>query len=313
MNRRITPQPGRGLSLDQLARYTCVLAAMLVFGWAPRASGQDRREEFYFANLGNTYTGMHVKESRLALQSIIKKIFVRKYPKIRLHLDFLNKGAGLVDVLKSKQYDVIATTGLDYLALRGSIPLQPLVILTKADQPTDTFMLITRKNNTLKALEGLPTRSLVFEAGGGDIARLWLGTFFEDHGLPQYQAFFNVVRSIDKSSRTLLPVFFGQADACVVSGNTLAVMRELNPQIEKQLVVQGRSPGYISILLCATERLEDWARDIVMEETGRMHTIPDGQQALTIMHMKRFFPFKPEYLDATKQIYQRLQKTGGDG
>jgi ABC-type phosphate/phosphonate transport system substrate-binding protein len=312
MKRRVSPGPCQTLPRGQLARSMWLLAAMLVLGWVSRASGQDRMD-FYFASLENTYTGMQVKESRLALQSIMQKIFAPTYPQIRLHLDFLNKDAGLVETLNHKQYDVIATTGLDYLALKGCMPLQPLVILSKVDQPTETFLLLTRKDKTLKDLAGLPTRSVVVEAGGGDIAKLWLDTVLEAHGLPPHQAFFSVVRTSDKASRTLLPVFFGKADACVVSESTLAVMSELNPQIEKQLVVEGRSPGFIGMLVCATERLEDWARDIVLEETNRMHTIPDGQQILTIIHMKRFFAFKPEYLDATKQLYQRLQAAGGEG
>jgi phosphonate transport system substrate-binding protein len=245
----------------------------------------------------------------------MQKIFTHKYPQIRLHLDFLVKDSGLVDALANKQYDVIATTGLDYLSLRERFHLRPLAILSKTDEPTDTFMLITRKNKTLRTLAGLPNRTLIIEAGGGggEIAKLWLDTVLKARGLPPHQKFFNVLRTGDKPSRTLLPVFFGQADACVVSESSLAVMSELNPQLEEQLVVEERSAGYICILISATDRLEDWARDIVMEETMRMHTIADGQQILTIMQMKRFFPFKPKYLEATERIYRRQQRTGGGG
>ena len=291
----------------------CLIGMVLIFGWAPRSVALDRND-FYFASLENTYTAMHPKESRLAMQSIIQKIFAHKYPQIRLHLDFLPKNAGLVQTLANKPYDVIATTGLDYLQLRGRVHLRPLAILSKTDQPTDAYLLMTRKDKTLKTLSALSDRRLIVEAGGGgEIAKLWLDTVLAAHGLPRYQSFFTTLRTGDKPSRTLLPVFFGQADACVVSENALAVMNELNPQIEQQLVVRERSPGYVSMLLCATDHLEDWARDIVMKETERMHTYAEGQQILTIMQMKRFFPFKPKYLEATERIYRRQQRTGGGG
>ena len=300
------------LDLDTSALWLVgLIGLVLIFGWAPRAVALDRND-FYFASLENTYTAMHPRESRLAMQGIIQKIFAHKYPEIRLHLDFLPKTTGLVQTIANKPYDVIATTGLDYLQLRGSVHLRPLAILSKTDQPTDAYLLVTRKNKTFQALQALSDRRLILEAGGGgEIAKLWLDTVLAAHGLPRYQLFFTTLRMGDKPSRTLLPVFFGQADACVVSENALAVMNELNPQIEQQLVVRERSPGYVSMLLCATDHLEDWARDIVMKETERMHTYAEGQQILTIMQMKRFFDFKPEYLEATERLFQSRRQSGG--
>jgi ABC-type phosphate/phosphonate transport system substrate-binding protein len=310
---RYSQQPCITLRLSRIGGYASLFAAILVFGWTARSFALDR-DDFYFATLDNTYTGMHIAESRLALQGIMQKIFTPKYPHIHLHLDFLVKDNGLIDTITNKKYDVIATTGLDYLSLRERIHLRPLAILSKTDEPTDTFMLVTRKNKSLKTLAGLPNRTLIIEAGGGgEVANLWLDTVLAARGLPPHEKFFNVLRTGDKPSRTLLPVFFGQADACVVSESAFGVMSELNPQLKEHLVVEERSAGYISILISATDRLEDWARDIVMQETMRMHTLADGQQILTIMQMKRFFPFKPEYMQATERIYRSHQQTGGGG
>jgi hypothetical protein len=288
----------------------CLICAILIFCWSPRSTALDRNN-FYFASLENTYTAMHPKESRLAMQRIIQKIFAAEYPEIRLHLDFLPKNTGLVDTLINKPYDVIATTGLDYLQLRGRIPLRPLAILSKTDQPTDVYLLVTREKKSLKTLEALPERRLIIEAGGGgDIAKLWLETVLEARGLPRLQLFFTTIRTGDKPSRTLLPVFFGQADACLISENAFTVTGELNPQIKEQLTIQERSPGYVTMLICATTRLEDWARDMVIKETERMHTYPDGQQILTIMQMKRFFDFKSQYLEATEKLRRWQQQRG---
>ena len=154
---------------------------------------------------------------------------------------------------------------------------------------------------------------MIVEAGGsGEIACLWLDAVLEARGLPPRQIFFNSQRTGDKPSRILLPVFFGQADACVIPESAFAVINELNPQVEKQLVVLERSDGFVSILISATDRLEDWARDMVLAETERMHTYPEGRQILTIMQMQQFFAFRPEYLEATETLYRRrLKQTGG--
>jgi ABC-type phosphate/phosphonate transport system substrate-binding protein len=304
----------KGLQLDRpKPRWSAYFfAAILVFGWAPSSVGLERND-FYFASLGNTYTAIHAKESRIAMQAILQKIFAPTHPDMRLSLDFLAKDADLKVALTSKPYDVIASTGLDFLQLRKRFHLRPLAILSKTDQPTDTYVLVTRKDKTLEALEQLPDRRLIVEAGGsGEIACLWLDAVLKSRGLPPHQIFFNSQRTGDKPSRILLPVFFGQADACVVPESAFAVINELNPQMEEKLVILERSAGYISILISATDRLEDWARNMVLAETERMHTYPEGRQILTIMQMKRFFKFKPEYLEATETLYQgRLEQTVG--
>jgi ABC-type phosphate/phosphonate transport system substrate-binding protein len=284
----------------------------LVIGWAGPSVGLERND-FYFASLGNTYTAMHAKESRIAMQAILQKIFSPSHPDMHLNLDFLAKDTDLKSALTSKPYDVIASTGLDFLQLREYYHLRPLAILSKTDQPTDTFVLVTRKGKTLQALERLSNRRLMFEAGGsGEIACLWLDAVLKARGLPPHQIFFNSLRTGDKPSRILLPVFFGQADACVVQESAFALINELNPQIEKQLVILDRSAGFISMLISATDRLEDWARDMVLTETARMHTYSEGRQILTIMQMRQFFAFKPEYLEATETLYQgRPKQTGG--
>jgi ABC-type phosphate/phosphonate transport system substrate-binding protein len=304
----------KGMQLDcpRPRWYVYLLAAVLVFGWTPLSAGLERND-FYFASLGNTYTAMHAKESRIAMQAILQKIFVPTHPDMRLNLDFLAQEAGLEDAFMNKPYDVIASTGLDYLRLQERFHLRPLAILSKTDRPTDAYVLVTRKDKTVKALARLQDRRLMVEAGGsGEIACLWLDTVLKARGLPPHQIFFNSQRTGDKPSRILLPVFFGQADACVVTESAFDVINELNPQIEKQLVILERSPGYISMLISATDRLEDWARDMVLEETERMHTYPEGRQILTIMQMKQFFTFKPEYLKATETLFNsHLKQTGG--
>jgi ABC-type phosphate/phosphonate transport system substrate-binding protein len=313
MNRPSAKKHCSAVPLDRLKHRweTWLFAAILIFVWTPRSYGLDR-VDFYFATIENTATGMHAKESRLALLTIMQKIFSPKYPEMRLHLDFLARDAGLADTIVTKQYDVIATTGLDYLELMKQVHLRPLAILSKTDQPVGAFMLITDKNKTLDALKKIPERTLIIEAGGGgDIAKLWIDTLLQARGLPKHNLFFDILRTGDKPSRTLLPVFFGQADACVVSEDAFEVMNELNPQLKERLAVRLRSPGFINLLISATDRLEDWARDIVIEETARMNTSPDGQQILTTIQMKRFFPFKPEYLEATERIYQSQRRSGG--
>ena len=128
--------------------------------------------------------------------------------------------------------------------------------------------------------------------------------------------FFTQVKGANKASQVLLPVFFGQADACVVTASAFAVMAELNPQIHSRLQVLKRSPELVLLLLCATDLAAPDARQSLMAEALSAEKNPSLRQALTIVQMKRFIPFKPEYFTGTEGLLRRHRQLkaahGGD-
>ena len=138
----------------------------------------------------------------------------------------------------------------------------------------------------------------------GDVARMWLSTQLMARGLPPVSEFFATIR-LTKPSRTILPLFFGQADACIVSESALAVMIELNPQINRKIKLLDRSPKFVNLLVCGTKNISDVNTQRLHEEIEILSNTSDGQQALTIIQMKRFFEFDPEYLRATEALFNR--------
>ena len=140
------------------------------------------------------------------------------------------------------------------------------------------------------------------------MAQVWLSALLMERGLAPASRFFTAIRLADKPRRAVLPVFFGQADACLISQSAFAVMTELNPQISAKTAILERSPGFVNLLTCATEHMEAGDRQRLVEETVSMHGHSDGQQVLTIIQMKRFFPFEPDDFKATEAVYRRYRR-----
>jgi ABC-type phosphate/phosphonate transport system substrate-binding protein len=295
----------------------CWLFTILLLA-SPWPADAASKKEFRFANLPNTYMGGHIKESRLAMQMILKKAFNQKHPELKLKLDFLPDNDRLLQTIRTTGYDVLTMTGFDYLELKDEIGLTPLAIMSRCEQPTESFLLITRPDRNWKSIMGKPRRILLIEDSTGDaIPKTWLNEILIEQGLPGYGEVFTTVRSVDKPSRAILPVFFGQADMGIVSRTALDLMAELNPQIKDRLVILRQSPGFVNLLVCGTDRLAEWAKEIIIEEATSMHTYPVGQQALTIIQMNRFIRFQPEHLKATETLFyngrhpRRWERQGG--
>lgn len=295
------------LMKHQLAKYLFQKAwwmlaiLLLAFPWPADAAPQ---KEFRFANLPSTTMGDHIKESRLAMQMILKKAFYQKNPDLKMTLDFLPDNDRLLQNIKSAGYDVLTMTGFEYLELKDKIVLTPLVVLSRCEQPTESLLLITRKDQNWESIINKPRRILLIENSTDDaMAKTWLNEILFKQGLPGYSESFTTIRSVDRPSRAILPIFFGQADMGIVSQSALDLMTELNPQIKGNLVILKQSPGFVNLLVCGTDHLMEWAKEIIIEETTGMHTYPVGQQALTIIQMNRFIRFQPEYIKATETLY----------
>jgi hypothetical protein len=283
------------------------IVLLLGFPWPIEAG---TKMEFRFANLPNTYMNEHVKESRMAMQIILKKVFNLKYPELHLKLDFLPDNDQLVQTLRKTGYDVLTMTGFDYLQLKKEIELKPLLILCRSDQPTESLLLMARIGITLASIAHNPRRTLLIEKSAGEtISRTWLDEELGDQGYPSCNAMFTTIRSVDRPSRAILPVFFGQADMCIVTRAALDLMTELNPQISEKLAIVKQSPGLINMLVCGTDQLEEWAEAIILKEATDMHFSPSGRQAITMIQMNHFLPFEPDYLKATERLYQKSRRT----
>jgi phosphonate transport system substrate-binding protein len=77
------------------------------------------------------------------------------------------------------------------------------------------------------------------------VAHPWLSTILDAGHLGAADQFFSSVVEDVKAPRVVLPVFFGQADACVTSRRSFEVMCELNPQVSRDLTALAVSPPVV--------------------------------------------------------------------
>ena len=96
----------------------------------------------------------------------------------------------------------------------------------------------------------------------------------------------------------VLPVFFGQADACVVDASSFQVMCELNPQIGKILEVERHSQPYLETVICIHDRFER-NRETLIEGLRGLHEEANGRQILLVFKIARLVPF---YVDAVESV-----------
>ncbi len=122
-----------------------------------------------------------------------------------------------------------------------------VVIISPANAVKGSVFLITVAIRPCQSLGDLKNGNLFIhdEKPGNGVPQMWLDTFLVKQGLTRSKYFFTNIKEVDKVSQAVLPVFFKQADACLVSRSGFETMVELNPQIGEQLAIQATSPGFI--------------------------------------------------------------------
>ena len=282
----------------------CLMCLDAIF-LCPLIHAQSPSKILYFLNLSNTSVGIHARDTQLAFQVVMSKVIRTRYPEYGITVDFPKDTAAAEKAIEEQHGHVLIINSLDFLAMQRKLTLTPLHILSKVDRPTESYLLVMATGQNIEALAKQKSRGLIIEkGGGGEIALAWLSTQLWQKGIGSVESFFSEVRVADKPSRAILPVFFGQASACVVAESAFAVMAELNPQIKRKLMVLDRSPGFVNLIVCATKQLDPLDKQRVFEEGMAINESADGQQVLTIIQMRRIFKFDMEEFAATEALYQ---------
>jgi hypothetical protein len=224
-------------------------------------------------------------------------------------LDIIPDVATAADRIRQKQLYGLNLTGIDYLLLRKVVRANPLYVASGLiGSPVESYIVLTRKGLDWEKLSTLARRRLMVECyDQWDIGRIWLETELNRMQLPKSETFFTAIQAAAKPTRLVLPVFFGQAEACLVTQSTYQTMVELNPQLGQKLSVLMRSPGVVKSLFCVVDDLDPHFMAEAKERLQTMHLTEDGQQLLMIFRLKRFFPFRSEDLKATERILNRYR------
>jgi len=281
----------------------CALIVLLSL----QTSGADvsTRELMRVGYMTDSFSGIDIEDAKVALELLLDRMMDAHQETYETETLIYENYEDVFSDVQSRKVDLLSVGSVDFLEIREAFKLWPAVVTTMATTPTYEYVLLVSGEREIRSLAQLRGGRINFQKGSsGKVARLWMNTMLLRNALPESEAFFSTINSVDKVSRAVLPVFFGQADACIVHRNAYATMIEMNPQLEKRLVVLAESPDFLDSLMCFCEHVSPQMRKDVWRLSKNVHDDPNGQQILMLFHVKRTMPFRPEYLANIEHLYQ---------
>lgn len=246
------------------------------------AAIEDARFGFIQSVLGSINENDAKTAIRVWADSMLKELEIPARPLVATYKDTRQ----IRTQLGGKQVDILCLSTLQWFALRDLIDEDNLLAVQASGTIQEKYVILvhqTSSANSIKDLKGKRLSAWVYPRTA--LSCTWLSSFMAKKGLGQAEDFFKKVSWVKKINKTVLPVFFKQSDACLVSLKGLGIMAELNPQISKQLKIIEKSPPYIPIIFCFRKDYQSRVKQIMLDNLQAFVDSAAGGQLLTIFQM----------------------------
>ncbi len=289
----------------------CVLccAMPLGFAWAAEKSPAPFRIGFTSA----MFTNVNENDVRAAIRIWGAQIGkARNIPVDPDPLLFRNI-EGMLLALEQGRVDAVGMLTLEYHRLRRDMDFSPIYLNHHHTEGwTEEYLVLAHRDGPVKSLADLGGRRLtVHDNPRASLAPLWLDTLLHNQGYPTSIRFAARVETNTKLSQVILPVFFQQMDACLVTRNGFATMSELNPQLARQLVVLAGSPAVIPTLFAFRSDDHSPYKADVIAGLNELLNSPAGRQVLAIFQTGDIVEKPTSILDASLdliEIYEQISR-----
>ncbi|MDD2337372.1 MAG: PhnD/SsuA/transferrin family substrate-binding protein [Geobacteraceae bacterium] len=205
--------------------------------------------------------------------------------------------------LKANEVDIIILLAEEFFLLRDRVPLTPVLSADYGRHFYDELLLMVRADSNITRIDQLRQKNIRIESGQkGKIPMMWLNAFLMGKVSCDTRHFFSTINSNPKASQVIMPLFFGQTDACLASRSSFETMSELNPQLGQKLRILEKSPGFITGMVAVRRDILNPRRDAMVETIRDIGSHPRGRQLLTLFKINRVVEYREEHLTAINSL-----------
>ncbi|MFH0725135.1 MAG: PhnD/SsuA/transferrin family substrate-binding protein [Pseudomonadota bacterium] len=259
-----------------------------VYAGTPVGKPGAGNDIFRFVISRNMLSEVKVEDTRAAMKVWIQTVAATRQIPIDPEPGVYDNLEEMIRALRDNAVDGFNVTTEECWRLSKAIKPGRVVVGVNNDQIMEEYVILVRRDKGFKSIDDLRSRSLrMLDNPRMSLAVIWLDSLLLGKGLNPATTFCGPVTSAGKLSQTVLPVFFGQSDACLVTRRGFHTMSELNPQVGNQLDVLAASPGVVPTVFAFRADSISPFRDLIIAEMERLPETPAGQQILTLIMADR--------------------------
>jgi len=280
-SRRALPVNGAP-GATRLRRHALVLM-LGAWRWLPQAlAAADAGAPVRLAISESAIGDVNLNDARAAMQVWIKRMMVDLNVVIEFNPKVFDTTEEILDRIRRGQLDAVALNIVEYRQIADLLDPSQIVIAAGA-AGMEQYLVLAKQNGGIRQLGDLKGRRLsMLKTPRMCVATAWLSTILDEGHYGPAEQFFGSVATDAKFSRVVLPVFFGQAEACLTTKRGFDTMCELNPQVSKDLRALASSPPLAVMFYAFRKNFQSVQRTKLIGALSSVRESPAGRQMATL-------------------------------
>ena len=211
--------------------------------------------------------------------------------------------SAIAEALRRREIDAIGLSVPELWILDKEFDFTDIIVDVSENQQFEHYVLLVRRDAGVKQLGDLRGKAYTTVTSVRlSLATVWLDLLLADAGLAPTGEFLEAPISHAKPNKALLPLFFGQADVCLISRRMLDAAVELNPQIASKVEVLASSPPLLPSVFAYDAHGDASIRNSTVTEIVKLHRTAAGRQILTILQAPQVDRRPLEILDPSFRL-----------
>jgi len=213
------------------------------------------------------------------------------------------------EAIKNEKNDLYVLLPAEFLQLEKLGLLEPIAVAARNNSVYDVFHLIVSKESNIKELKDLKGKKiLIGYSVSDDNPHIWLNNLLSSNRLGKMEKYFKAIEISDKSLPVILKVYFGQADACIISEDNLNLATEMNPHLAKKIITIETSEPILRSILADRKSKSEENKKLLLDNLLNLDQSAEGKQILTLFKIDKLVPFKKDYLETSYKIIKTMGK-----
>ncbi|MFZ1292039.1 MAG: PhnD/SsuA/transferrin family substrate-binding protein [Melioribacteraceae bacterium] len=224
---------------------------------------------------------VNMKDARVVLE-LWTDLLKRNYKEIKkIDVRLFKNPEELVEAVKNKEVDIIYLSGANFVIyeMGKKYGLEPITISKISEKHYFDLFFFTNNKNKINNFKDLKNKTILVQGGKfKTISELWLDLLCLQNGEPDKYRFFRKVEFVDKPMKSVLPVFFGKADFCIINSISYSAITEMNPQVSHALNKLFERKNLVNDLVCVPSYMSKVEKDMIFNASINYENLPNYKQ-----------------------------------
>jgi len=293
------------------------VAVCLAFGQAARAAGGADAPD---ASVSRIRVAVSTSISGLLNQSDVRaaiKVWQEDLSQqMKMRVEYLGGAPQppepILEAMRNGTVDAVTVTGSEILPMMPYLDTSVAMMDSSYAHGGEEYIVLVNEDSGIHNLKELRGHSLLIHDGVVmALARDWLEVRLAGAHDGPARRFFAGIDTQSKLSKVVLPVFFRQADACLVAQRAFATMCELNPQLGKKLKVLAVSEKFVPVLVAFRKTCPPEAKARFIAAMQGLSGTVYGRQILTFFQSSSTIAMDGSVLGPTLKMLADAEQIAG--